>query len=253
MTIAVSGQQQATLSTLQTKLGKKAVAKPQVLLPVVSKPDQPGHARDLKEKLSRFTKADDRKHVLLSLKEYPYLRSIPMEHVKYMDLPEREFQTLENEVCNSPIEVNGVNLGPGSVVSSFSEVKRILRGLCDSLTQGLDNMTTDELHRALIVRLADTSSKADTASHLAAHFGIKELFIQPCKLPAEIPCPKITVYESNSNIHATCDVVHVFGLYRKMDLSGVKPWIKLNVVIHERCNLSTGASVRTMEVRLPHK
>jgi hypothetical protein len=54
---------------------------------------------------------------------------------------------------------------------------------------------------------------------------------------------KITMFESGEQTHDTCNLYH---LYRKAGVKGGKPWIKLTSAFHERSNLSTGASVRTI-------
>lgn len=214
----------------------------------------PGNqVQELKEKLSRHGKTSDRKNVLNSMKDCAYLRSIPMKPAPSEPKNGKEWTRFEREVCCTSIEVNGISIGPGSHASSSMEVRRILTSLCGKLTEGLANMTSEELFRHLVIRLSDTNSKADTYSQLNAVLSCSCLTVQAPKAPASLPKTKITIYESGQHIHATCQQYHAYGLYRKSDAPGGKPWIKLTAALHERSNLSTGASVRTLELRLPHK
>mmetsp|Transcript_61479 Transcript_61479/g.150468 ORF Transcript_61479/g.150468 Transcript_61479/m.150468 type:complete len:325 (+) Transcript_61479:106-1080(+) len=57
------------------------------------------------------------------------------------------------------------------------------------------------------------------------------------------------LYKQNEQIHMTLDMSFDFGLFRKSDVKLHRPWIVLHAVVHERANLSTGKSVRSMKVR----
>ena len=57
------------------------------------------------------------------------------------------------------------------------------------------------------------------------------------------------LYKQNEQIHMTLDMSFDFGLFRKSDVKPHRPWIVLRALVHERANLSTGKSVRSMKVR----
>ena len=62
----------------------------------------------------------------------------------------------------------------------------------------------------------------------------------------------IDVYEAGGEIHMTLEEKHVFGLFRKSDVtSNGRPWIVLECTVHERANLSNDDSVRTLSVKPP--
>ena len=57
------------------------------------------------------------------------------------------------------------------------------------------------------------------------------------------------LYKQNEQIHMTLDMSFDFGLFRKSDVKPHRPWIVLRALVHERANLSTGKSVRSMKVQ----
>ena len=209
--------------------------------------------QDLKAKLSLKSKSQDRKFVLKSMRECSCLRNLAMETTSAIMEDEKEWSMLETEVCSSTIEVNGIRIGPGTPASSITEVRRILSGLCDKLTSELKSMTSKQLYHALIIRLADSVSLGGALARLEPFLSTSHLKLQIPQMPVELPPTKITIYESGGQIHATCNLYHLLGLYRAFDDDDGRPWIKLTAAVHERSNLSTGASVRTLELRLPHK
>lgn len=206
----------------------------------------------LKDKLSRFGPVNDRKNVLKALRECSYLRCVPLDQVP-VELPEDEaWKELEKEVCQSSIEVNGIAIGPGSPASSSIEVQRILKGLCAKLSADLTGDHT-KVYKNVVVRLAETTCRTDSFARLEPILSSGSIALQTPDVAAPLPVTNLTIYESGQCVHATCNQYLACGLYRKSDLSGGKPWLKLTFVVKERSNLSTGASVRTVEVRLPHK
>lgn len=64
-------------------------------------------------------------------------------------------------------------------------------------------------------------------------------------------CIKLNLYKQHGQVHMTLDMTYDFGLFRKSDVKPNKPWIALHAVVHERANLSTGKSVRSMRVQYP--
>jgi len=215
---------------------------------------QPSPLAELKEKLTRNPRAHERKFALNALKECTSLRSIPLGNHPDVPSKDEEWARLEEDTCTSPINVNGVTIGPGSPASSRIEVRRILMGLCEKLTAET-GISPETLYHTLMVRLAGSVSQAEAHETLVKVMGSSSFVFQvPNNIVEEIPIVAVTIYESDGDIHATFDHYHLYGMYRKLsETPGGKPWIKLNVVLHERCNLSTGASVRSMEVRLPRK
>jgi hypothetical protein len=62
----------------------------------------------------------------------------------------------------------------------------------------------------------------------------------------------LTLYESVGHVHTTLVSHHAYGLFRKSDLSAgaaARPWIGVSATVHERMNMTTGASVRQIKVQ----
>jgi hypothetical protein len=200
----------------------------------------------LKANLSRYSKVNDRTKVLQTLKSSSYLRSITLDSAPTSPSSQEQWQKLEDDVCRSSIVLNGVSLG-----TFHGQVRVILLELCTKLTKGL-KISPQSLYQALIVRLAPTTSQADSYFQLNAILGSQDLILQaPRQQLRSAPPTDLVLYESNRQIHAILTVYHDYGLFRKSDITSGKPWVFMTAIVHERINLSTGASVRTCSVHVP--
>jgi len=202
----------------------------------------------LKTQLSRYARANDRKFVMRALKECRYLQCIALEATPTAPTSQREWLALEKELCNTPLDINGI------LFAESTQVVRILKDLCQALSQGL-KLLPESLYQSLIVRLARTTSSADSYFQLNALLGSQDLVLQPPQKQqtAILPPSELTLYQANGQIHATVQISHPYGLFRKSDVTSGKPWIPLYATVYERVNLSTGESCRHVSVRLMEK
>lgn len=201
--------------------------------------------------------------LLRTLKECTYLQNIPVHDMVVLPATDGERKELELEVAASvPIEFNGMILGADiDEKNKRREDKKLLQLLqlvCNRLTQGLTKnpsncfmqIDSDELYRALLVRLSPKISAATTYALLNSLIGSKELSLQVPKKPIKpVRNTSLVVYVSDNSVHAVVEHHQAYGLFRKSDSAG-KPWVGLTTVSHERVNLSTGISVRRVTVQI---
>lgn len=212
-------------------------------------------SRDFLDKMTRYTRASDRKNVLKTLKECEILNLVTLSSQPAFPSSEYAWNVMEEEVCRTRFDMNGIPLGPGCHSSSSYEIQKILKLVCAKLVERTDSFSADELYRELIVRLAESNTQAETHRALDPLVGSPQLQLQipPKDDSMADPHPTVSLYEANGHLHLVLDTCHSFGLFRKLDLGSGKPWIKVTAAFHERSNLSTGAAIRNIAVHWPHK
>mmetsp|Transcript_39712 Transcript_39712/g.44747 ORF Transcript_39712/g.44747 Transcript_39712/m.44747 type:complete len:279 (+) Transcript_39712:80-916(+) len=228
----------------------------------------------LRSSLVRYARCNDRRMVLRSLKEHKFLEYTPLETpVDQIDIPMSE---LEKEVSDEKIVLNDVVLQPrhsadskGIIVNSGTNngcimtLKALSKVLCDK--SALDEKT---LYERLLVRLAKTSASADVCFQLNSVMGSADLIVQQL-------CPEyivkstfvntdnnttnndddaihLNMYNYGGQIHIILDMTFNFGLFRKNDVASNRPWIIMKGKVHERANLSTNKSSRSLNVKTPN-
>jgi hypothetical protein len=217
--------------------------------------------QEMKVNLSRFTRSNNHKSALETLQCCNSLASIPLEAVPSSPTSQNQWQSLEKEVSNSGhrLVLNEVSFEGTTLRSEYIPV---LKALCRNLTESSPGAgVADSIYKVLIIRLAPTTSSADSYFHLNSLLGTGDLLLQPVTAPLHLkailgnrPASDLTLYESAGYVHATLVSNHAYGLFRKSDLSAgqgaaAKPWIKVSAVVHERMNMTTGASVRQIKVQ----
>jgi hypothetical protein len=241
--------------------------------------------------LSRYSRTNDRRMMVRTLKDCSRLRSIPLDPLECAEgLPStpKEWFELECEVSNAELLVNGITFGPRQISSTTQkdasinnfvanrlpnkEQLSLLLKLCEHMvTQAEASVAQDEefenttqlpepqqLYRRILVRLARTRASQDAFHQLNALVGCADLILQPPKKAQPLPID-LTLYQSNGIIHAVTTTRHPYGLFRKSDLatshvgSVKRPWIRVLASVNERVNLSTGASVRYCSVEVQEK
>ncbi|GAX13724.1 hypothetical protein FisN_2HuN23 [Fistulifera solaris] len=212
-------------------------------------------SRDFFDKMSRYTRASDRKNVLKTLNECGVLKLVTLPSKPASPSSEYAWNMLEEEVCRMRFDINGVPLGPGCYCSSFFEIQKILKTVCAKLADRTDSYSADELYRELIVRMAESNTQADSHRALDPLMGSPQLQLQvpPRESAVHEPHTTVSLYEANGHLHFVLDTSHTFGLFRKLDLGSDKPWIKITAAFHERSNLCTGSAVRNVAIHLPQK
>jgi hypothetical protein len=141
-------------------------------------------------------------------------------------------------------------------------------------------MDANAAYEKVLTRMARSTGCADAVNFLTALFGSEEIVVKkvsrkPTPINAivkansygsygssnssgsnsastdESSLISVTLYESKGHIHMTLDMTVEYGLFRKVDAHRTKPWIALEVTIHERANLTNNETCRSMHVKTP--
>ena len=236
-----------------------------------------GSVQKMQANLIRYTRANDKRMVLRSLKEVKFLSSLILDPVQSSECP---LPDLEKEVGEEIIVLNGIPFKPVGMNAdgkprsgkdgangSLPLIKGVLQELCD----GKDvNVTSLEAYEQLIIRLARTTGSADPYFRMNALLGSADLLVMPISPgslrpqkssailnaaskdeDAHIPV-HLTLYESEGNVHMSLSQTFQFGLFRKSDVKPGRPWIILNALVTERANFSNGQSIRQLNVNPPN-
>lgn len=212
--------------------------------------------------LSRYSRANDRRMVLRSLKEVKYLMDVPLEPIILAD---GSITAFEEEVSTERVNLNGVPFraltsGGHMKSSGLSECLITLRQLCKKLCS-MDTVTVDpdELYASLVQRMSRSMASSDAYFKLNPLLGSSDLMVMPTEEKDTIPI-LMTLYVSSGDVHATIETTNTYGLYRKADVKpkdrykgsiGGRAWIKVHGVVYERVNLTSGDSVRSLRVKVP--
>lgn len=231
--------------------------------------------------LIRYTRSNDRRMVLRSLKDVKFLSCLTLDPVQTADGP---LSDLEKEVAEENIVLNGVPFKPvglgadgkehgsNAVNSSLPMLKGLCSQFCERPNVDLDQTV---LYEKLIIRMAKTTASADPYFRLNSLLGSSDLLVMPIGadgqgVPATTAATSIStavnnkkdfsyiknpihlnVYETHNEIHVTLSEAYTFGLFRKSDVKSARPWIIINAVVNERANISSDQSVRHLTVKLP--
>jgi len=198
---------------------------------------------ELKANLQRYTRGNDRRMAIRSLNECRPLRAIPIDGNPASPSSHEQWNDLEREVCFTSIELNGLKIP----ASSTSQILKILSDLCKELCRS-SRLSSQSIYQAMIVRLARTTSSADSYFHLNALLGSQELVLK--QITAPTPPTQLMMYESDGAIHVVLTTYHPYGLFRKCDVTSGKAWIPLHAAIHERVNFLTGDCFRHVGVQV---
>ena len=239
----------------------------------------------MKSNLSRYTRSNDRRMIMRSLKDVKSLACLAMDPVQPSSIADAK--DLEYEVGQENVTLNGIPFKPvgftadGKVRKSESSNSFIamLQGLCEQLCKTTGN-TVDHnvIYNELILRMARTATSADAYFRLNSLMGSPDLLVMPVTSTkaqgnaitnggngtAPLSAPpsstdtaaavdpiQLNLYVANGNIHMNLSQTYAFGLFRKADVKSGKPWIDVHGVVHERANLSNNQSVRQLSVKFP--
>lgn len=265
---------------------------------------------NMKASLGRFTRANDRRMVLRTLKEVKYLKAMP---IVSRPPPMLDLEELEMEVAKENLVLNGQAFHRKTKFGRTStDFLHVLHELCYMLCEnssGSNNnfncnstasvgvassvlggagggptggggggaqsvlsttVSPDTLYYDILCRLARTITSADCFAKLNDILGSNDLILMNSSaerkpkakkaitktgtsivLPGElsaIPPIEVNIFEEGGNIHAQIVTTLGYGLYRKLDITTGRPWIKLQAELMERTNFSCGASVRHVTV-----
>lgn len=198
---------------------------------------------ELKSNLQRYTRVNDRRMAIRSLNECRRLRSIPIDGSPAAPSSPEEWKHLEREVRFTTIELNSL-IFPAS---ASSQILKVLKELCRELCREI-RLSYHSIYQAMIVRLARTTSSADSYFQLNALLGSQDLVLQPRS--ASTPATTLMMYEADGSIHINLTTYHPYGLFRRCDITSNKAWIPLQAAIHERVNFLTGDCFRHVSVEV---
>jgi len=215
----------------------------------------------LKSNLVRYARSNDRRMVLRSLKDVSFLSYIPLEApVIRSDISVCD---LEKEVSMEKVILNETLFNPPSktrsskYVATNSHCTKILKALSQVLCEN-STLNENTLYERVLFRLAISSASADIYFQLNSMMGSTELIIK--KLPSNYVVKSssnsmkpsdLKLYNTGGQIHMTLDSTFNFGLFRKSDTVANRPWIVMQCKLHERANLSTDESFRSLNVKTP--
>lgn len=227
----------------------------------------------LKSNLARYTRSNDRRMVLRSLKDVKFLSYIPLEVPNdRIDIPISEIEkevSEEKMVLNDvllkprdPANTNDVYVNAGANSGCIMMLKTLVRVLSDK--SALKEKT---LYERLLIRLARTTSSADAYFQINSMMGSTELIVRQLSSEHQVKATatnvensaangnenaiQLNLYNSGGQVHMILDMACNFGLFRKSDATSCRPWIIVKGKVHERANLSTNESFRCLNVQTP--
>lgn len=155
---------------------------------MVAPPTQQEQIDQMKANLSRYTRSNDRRMVLRSLKDVSFLSHVPLEG-GFLEVPDIPMSDLEKEVSQETIILNTVLFRPvGSVVVPRKDVVSkaglnsggtiMVQGLAEALCRKSSvKMDGRELYQQLLVRMARTTASADAYFQLNSMLGSSDLMV----------------------------------------------------------------------------
>ena len=242
----------------------------------------------LQSNLIRYARSNDRRMVLRKLKDAKFLSYVPLG-IPLLP-PDVTVSDLEKEVLEETVILNEFAIKPLSACDTKDKIHNaglnsgcviMLKGLTQSICSETSNMDANVVYEKVLTRTAKSTGCADAVNFLTSLFGSEEIVVKkvsrkPTPLNAIVKANSygshgssnssgsnnsagaderspisLTLYESKGSIHMTLDMKVEYGLFRKVDAHRTKPWIAVEVMIHERTNLSNNETCRSMHVKTP--
>lgn len=211
----------------------------------------------------------NRRMVLRTLRDWTRLQHIQVDNEQFPIGFEKEmesYEELKQEVIhNLPISMNGALFGRGCKDDSQrnTEGKRFLKLLfllCEKIaitanahSQNDESMTAENLFHSILVRLSPSRSAAVAEAYAKPLVDLENdelvLSVPAYKKVAFMkPAPaSIVLYETNGSVHAVVEHAHAYGMFRRADAI-TRPWISVTMKTHERVNLTSNQSIRSIDV-----
>lgn len=289
-TSVVSGKSESSISKAGNNSSNEQSSDQHLHIRVSQYPKIDQAIMNMKASLGRFTRANDRRMVLRTLKEVKYLRALPVEP---RPPPMVDLGELEMEVAKENLVLNGQTFQKKTKFGrTATDFLHVLHELCYQLCEnaacpsivGMSSangtassiaastmtsssaltLSPDTLYYDILCRLARTIISADCFMKLNDVLGSNDLILMNAdaerkpkakkgKIAHEssVPPIEINIFEEGGNIHAHIVTTLGYGLYRKMDVNTGRPWIKMQAELSERSNFSTGAQIRHVTIHWP--
>lgn len=278
MTAQMQGNKKAAIPNVVSSTSpvvKSEQIKSNTMSPIAATDSIENIQRKLKHNLARHAQNGDRRMVSRTLQNCKFLHNIPITRSTATAAVIPPLSELEKLAGSQPVEFNGMLLGAGKedhnnasaavalpfsrngrqrIWSDPSEIPAVLREVCARLVRNpeLQNGPTEEaLYRAVLLRLSKLQSSQDSHSQLTATLATPpDINLHVPKKPWKpLGRTQAWLYASGGNVHFVCKTHHAYGLFRKSDAVN-RPWIGLTATVHERINLTTGASVERIALQV---
>jgi len=216
----------------------------------------------LRASLIQYGRSNDRRMTLRCLKDAKFLSYIPLEApIDQSGVPVSE---LEEEVSQETVLLNGILLKPRNksetknVFTNYATnsgclemVKALAQILCENSA-----MNENTLYERVLGRIAKKSASAEVSDKLNFMMGntflvIKELSSEHMPKTFNGETSDLELYNTGGQIQMILESRFHYGLFREKDLIINRPWINLLCSIHERTNLSTNESFRSLTIKSP--
>jgi len=216
----------------------------------------------LQEDLAHYTKMGDLRKLHQSLREATFLSSIKMDRITSLKV-----KVAERKANMEGAFINGVGTVPGS---NYYGTLRLLQDLSVQLCQMNDlPLNPQAVYESVVCRMSRTVAAADAYGKLKRIIKASNLSLIRTEDAANrhVPC-EVEMFESNSELHANVSTTVSFGLVRNAELlygkgdinqhgflvnqRKVEPleiWVKFDVVVTEKMNLSTGDFLRMASLK----
>lgn len=218
----------------------------------------------LQEDLAHYTKMGDLKKAHQTLRDAKFLKSVRLDEISSMKI-----KTCERKANTERAIINGVTTVPES---SYYGTLRLVQDLCVQLCQ-MNNLPLNpqEIYEEIICRMSRTVAAADAYQKLKRVIKASNLSLirtedaAARKVPAEVD-----MYECEGELHADIKTTTSFGLVRNAELlygkgdinqhgflvnqrksEPLEIWIKFDVIVTEKMNLSTGEFLRFATLSMP--
>ena len=215
---------------------------------------------ELQEALALHTKMGDPKKLTATLQNASFLTGVPLDPVS-----STKIKAAERQAASESAMINSVKTVADS--KNFGTL-RLLRDLSFQLCQINElPLNPQDVYETLVMRMSKTLASVDAYSKLKRIIRASNLSLVRDDTMSKYTAT-VEVYECGGCLHATISTPCTFGLVRnaelkpgKVDINAngllvnqrrgvhiVSPWIKFDVVVIERMNLSSGEGVRLARV-----
>ncbi len=210
---------------------------------------------ELQEALAVHTKMGDPKKLISTLQNASFLTGIPLEPVS-----STKIKAAEKQASSESAMINGVKTVADS--KNFGTL-RLLRDLSFQLCQLNElDLNPQTVYEMIVMRMSKTLASVDAYSRLKRIIRASNLSLVRDDALSKYNTT-VEVYEADGVLHANISTPCSFGLIRNADLkpglvdintngllvnqkrgAHVEPWVKFDVVVVERINLTSGEGIR---------
>ncbi len=214
---------------------------------------------ELQEALAFHTKMGDHKKLTTTLQTAPFLTGVRLDPVS-----STKIKAAERQASAESAIINNVKTLPES--KSFGTL-RLLRDLSFQLCQINELPLNPQLvYETIVMRMSKTLASVDAYSKLKRIIRASNLSLIRDDTSSKSNT-NVEIYESDGYLHATISTPCTFGLVRNADLKpgkvdinnngllvnqkrghNIDPWIKFDVMVIERINLSNKDGVRLARI-----